>query len=543
MSGPTPSALNLAQRATALRAAQTGVDLLVVGGGINGAGIALDAAARGLRVLLVEREDLASGTSSRSSKMIHGGLRYLQHLRFGLVREALSERELLVRLAPHLVKPTRFLLPLYGPWWETPYMGTGLSLYRLLAGGSGGFELISAETARSRVPVLRPDGLRGAFEYGDAVTDDARLVVGVARTAASYGAGIVTRAEVVDWLRHSGRIAGAVVADRLAGTRIEVEARLVVDATGAFEAEQSLLATGGSVTPSRGTHIVVARGRIDSAQGLTLRVPPRLVFLVPWNDFWIIGTTDVPHRGSVDHPAATYGEVEYLLETVNQTLDCALDRDDIVGTYAGIRPLAGTDEDTSSASREEEIEERQPGLLSLRGGKFTTYRRVAEKVVDRAVDDLSFKIKCTTGEIPIVGAASLEELGRVGADLADKGIDQALVEHLIDRYGLEAAELGGVVSGAGGGSPLLPGFQYTSAEVRWAVEVEGALSIDDVLARRLRVSWEDREHGAAAAGRVAAILAPVLGWEADEQSAAVSAYIERAAIEYGSGLAQAAPAA
>ena len=303
--GPAPTALNLSQRATALQAARAGVDLLVVGGGINGTGIALDAAARGLRVMLVEREDLAAGTSSRSSKMIHGGLRYLQRLRFGLVREALSERELLVRLAPHLVKPTRFLLPLYGPWWETPYMGTGLSLYRLLAGGSGGFELISAEEARSRVPALRIEGLRGAFEYGDAVTDDARLVVGVARTAASFGAGIVTRAEVVDWSRRGGRVTGAVINDRLTGEGTPVEARLVIDATGAFEAEQPLLATGGSVTPSRGTHIVVRRERIEAAQGLTLRVPPRLVFLVPWNEFWIIGTTDVPHRGPVDRPAAT----------------------------------------------------------------------------------------------------------------------------------------------------------------------------------------------------------------------------------------------
>lgn len=543
MPGPPSSALNLAQRADAMQAAQSGVDLLVVGGGINGTGIALDAAVRGLRVLLVEREDLAAGTSSRSSKMIHGGLRYLQRLRFGLVREALSERELLIRLAPHLVKPTRFLLPLYGPWWETPYMGAGLSLYRLLAGGSGGFELISAQEARARVPSLHPDGLRGAFEYGDAVTDDARLVVGVARTASSFGAGIVTRAEVTGWVRADGKVAGAVITDRITGGSLQVKARMVVDATGAFEAEQPFLATGGSVTPSRGTHIVVRRDRIPSRQALTLRVPPRLVFLVPWNEFWIIGTTDVAHQGQIDRPSATLAEVDYLLKTINQTLDCGLAGDDIIGTYAGIRPLAGTDEDTSSASREEEIEERQPGLLTLRGGKFTTYRKVAEKVVDQAIDELDFKIKCTTGEIPIVGAASDDELDKAKEALSGDGLEPVVVEHLVGRYGAEATELAAIAREPGWGTPLLPGLSYLRGEVRWAVEKEGALAIDDVLARRMRAAWEDRGHGAGAVDMVAEVLAPVLGWDENRRLTAVKQYLEMASLEYGSGLVRAAPAA
>lgn len=526
------TALAAARRRALTDAASATADLVVVGGGINGVGTALDAAARGLRVVLVEADDLAVGTSSRSSKLIHGGLRYLEHYQFRLVREALAERHLLAtRLAPHLVQLERFLVPVAGPWWEVPYVAAGLTLYDLLGGRRAGrFRLLPPSQVGQRIPQLRRGRVKAVFEYSDGVFDDARYVVAVARTAADLGVAVITRCRVEGWQRSNGRVTGVVATDRLSGEPHLFSGRVVVDATGAFEAETS---DNPHLQPSRGIHLVLPRRVIRSEAGMTLRVPGRVVFLIPWGRFWLLGTTDVPHRGPIARPAATSEEVDYLLETVTRLLDVQLDRGDLVAAYAGIRPLVGGGDDTASISREEAIEEREPGLITVRGGKYTTYQRVAARVVDRAGRLLGGLPPSPTADLPLKGAVPRPAFAAIAQRLQALGMEAATARHLVGRYGSEAEAVARVALDRNLATPVVEGLSYLWAEVWWAVHHEWALGIDDVLARRTRIAFEDPDHGAAAAPRVAELLSEAWGWDPQRRAAEVEEYLRSAAVEYG----------
>lgn len=519
-------------------ASSTLSDLLIVGGGINGVGIALDAASRGLRVVLVEKDDLSAGTSSRSSKLIHGGLRYLEHYQFGLVREALIERDLLATyIAPHLVHLERFLFPVFGHRWEVPYIGVGLTIYDALGSHRAGrFRLVKSTEARKLAPALNSNGLRAAFEYRDAVVDDARYVTAVARTAAQFGAGLLTRCEAVEWIHTNNRVGGAVVRDGISGQMFELRARAVMDATGAFEADSwgDQPSAMRLLKPSRGTHLVVPRALIDSEVGLTIRVPGRVVFIIPYGMHWLIGTTDVVHNGVVGRPSATPEEVGYLLDVTSRVLNTKLTLDNVNATYAGIRPLMGTSTNTEAISREDRIDERQPGLFSVRGGKYTTYRRVAERAVDLASRSLGRLVPSPTARIPLVGALPALALGQLAEMVArEAGVSLASAHHLVRRYGTEALEVASMAVAYGLDGPLVAGLPYLEIEAWWAVHREQALSADDVLARRTRVAIEDPKHGASAVGEVVQILGDAHDWDSSRRNSEIEAYLQSVRSEYG----------
>ncbi len=391
--------------------------MLVVGGGVVGGGAALDAATRGLTVGLVEARDFASGTSSRSRKLIHGGLRYLEMLDFRLVAEALAERGLLIqKLAPHLVRPVPFLYPLKHRVWERFYAGSGVALYDALARLSGHEAGRAACTgtspargARRLVPSLRKDALVGALQYYDAQVDDARHTMFLARTAAAYGAHVATRARVIGLLREGERVTGARVHDLESGETIDVRAKQVVNATGVWTDEtQALAGERGQfhVRASKGIHLVVPRDRIRGDSGLILRTEKSVLFVIPWGRHWIIGTTDTDWTLDKAHPAASAADIDYLLDHVNEVLEQPLTHDDVEGVYAGLRPLlSGESESTSKLSREHAVAHTVPGLVVVAGGKYTTYRVMAKDAVDAAVHGLDAKVPASvTEDVPLLGA-------------------------------------------------------------------------------------------------------------------------------------------
>jgi glycerol-3-phosphate dehydrogenase len=516
-------------------------DLLIVGGGITGAGALLDAATRGLKVALVEQEDWASGTSSRSSRLIHGGLRYLQQGRIGLVREALAERARLLRLAPHLVRLEAFLFPLYGP------PGIARAVY---TAGMTGYDMLGSARSAARhrqlgiaeslawAPSLRLDGLRGGILYHDAVEDDARLVLAVLRTAEAAGALAVSRVRALAGLDQAGRIVGAQVHDVLGGASFPVRAAAVLDATGVWGARPDRPLGGGagfSVLPSRGSHILVPRERIPARCGLTLRIPGRIGFMVPWPRHWVIGTTDEPYHGPIDHPSASADEVERILATVNGALDVGLARDDIVGTYAGLRPLvAPSDAATSvSISREHRVAVERPGLVRISGGKYTTYRVMAADAIDAVLGPAARVRPSVTAELPLAGSAPRAELDALAARLArEPGMDEEAARSLVDRHGTEAPSVIAMGRELDLVRPLVAGHPYLEAEIAWAVEREGALSLDDLLARRVRLAHVLRDRGGAIAPRVAAVAGDLLGWDAAARTASIGAFLAGAHREF-----------
>jgi glycerol-3-phosphate dehydrogenase len=414
------------------------LDVLVVGGGIVGSGAALDAATRGLRVGLVERDDIAIGTSSRSSRLIHGGLRYLEQYRFGLVREALRERSRLLDLAPHLVTIQPLLFPLFGwPLVTRVFYQTGMTLYDVLgARKDGGWHRhLSVPEVLAHAPAMRRARLRGGLLFHDGVEDDARYTLAVARTAREDGASVVTRARAEGLIEEAGRVAGARVCDTASGDTHEIRARVVVDATGVWGADPMSPLSGGTtrLLPSRGAHLVVPRDRIPSDVGLTIRVPGKVVFLVPWPHFWLVGTTDAPYDGPIDRPTAGRDEVDELLEAVNHVLDVGLRRSDVVGTYAGLRPLiapSGGGSSTVTASREHRVVVEPNGLVRVSGGKYTTYRLMAEQTIDAALGVLGEATAARptrTVTRRLVGAADRPELDRLATTIATSGTRRALL--------------------------------------------------------------------------------------------------------------------
>jgi len=515
-------------------------DLVVVGGGITGTGILLDAVSRGMRAALVEQSDLAAGTSSRSSRLIHGGLRYLQQLHVGLVREALAERARLLELAPHLVALQPIVFPLYGPPAVTrAFYGAGIGAYDALGAAHGGglSRHLSTKATLEIAPPLRTTGLRGSIVYHDGMEDDARFVVAVARTAASLGGLPVTRVRVDGLITEGGRATGIVAHDLVDGTEMRLRARHVVDATGAWAARPDGPFGGARMVPSLGSHILVPRDRIPVRHGLTLRAHGRTAFLVPWPDSWIIGTTDSPYAGSPEHPAASADEVSRILDVVNDTLAVDLTVDDIVGTYAGLRPLVGAASGggTVKVSREHRVTVESTGLVRIGGGKYTTYRIMARDAVDAALGPGEAKRRpSATADLPLLGAASRSLLGSLARRLAhDPGLTDAQATRLVARHGTEAlgvVDLGRSLDLLG---PLVADRPFLEAEVAWAARREMALSIDDVLSRRLRLSMELRDRGEAVAPRVAELLGAELGWDADRQASEVERYLEGARAEYG----------
>ena len=516
-------------------------DLLVVGGGVTGAGIALDAATRGLRVALVEQADLASGTSSRSSKLFHGGLRYLEQLNFGLVREALRERELmLTRLAPHLVKPVSFLYPLARRWWERPYVTAGLTLYDTMGGARSvpGHSQLSRRGALRLAPALRPDALVGALRYYDAQADDARHTMMVARTAAAYGATVATSVQVTDFERVGERVVGALLKDVETGRTGAVRSSVVVNASGVWtDSVQALSGAGGRfrVRASKGVHLVVPRHRIPSETGLILRTEKSVLFVIPWGTHWIVGTTDTDWNLDLSHPAASRADIDYILDQVNTVLTSPLTHDDIEGVYAGLRPLlAGESDSTSQLSREHAVARSQPGLVSVAGGKYTTYRVMAADAVDLAAEDLPGPVPdSVTADIPLLGAEGYAALvHQVPRLAATSGLPEWRVRRLLDRYGSLVHELFDLAAAEPDlWEPLEGAPEYLRAEIRYAATHEGALHLDDVLARRTRISIETPDRGVACAPAAAALVGAVLGWDEERVADEVEAYAARVAAE------------
>jgi glycerol-3-phosphate dehydrogenase len=545
-------ALGPGSRTEALaRMADRELDVLVVGGGVVGAGTALDAVTRGLATGLVEARDWASGTSSRSSKLIHGGLRYLEMLDFGLVREALKERGLLLgRIAPHLVKPVPFLYPLQHRGWERVYAGTGVALYDTMAASSGHGRGLPRHRHLSRgralrvAPCLKKDALVGALQYYDGQMDDARYVATLVRTAVGYGAHAANRARVQEFLREGERVVGVRVEDmEQDGGTYEIRAKQVVNATGVWTDDtQSMIAERGQfhVTASKGIHLVVPKDRIHSSTGLILRTEKSVLFVIPWGRHWIVGTTDTPWDLDKAHPAASSADIDYLLEHVNTVLAVPLTRDDVEGVYAGLRPLlAGESDATSKLSREHTVAHPLPGLVVVAGGKFTTYRVMAKDAVDAAVHGLDQRVAdCCTEEVRLAGAEGYHALWNARARIAARvGLHEARIQHLLNRYGSlteEVLEL--IAEDPALGEPLPAADDYLKAEIVYACSHEGARHLEDVLTRRTRISIETFDRGTRSARECAELMAGVLGWSAEQVDREVEYYGKRVEAERESQL-------
>ena len=543
-------ALDARDRAAMLsRLANERFDVLVIGGGITGAGAALDAASRGLRVALVEARDLASGTSSRSSKLIHGGLRYLEQFDFKLVYEALRERDLLVsKLAPHLVKPVSFMYPLYKKVVERPYVGAGLVLYDSMEGTRRPVPRhrhLTARGALKRAPALSPDRLAGAMLYYDAQVDDARHTLTVARTAAAHSAVVATRVSAVGLLREAGaareadgtRVTGARVRDEESGREITVTAEAVVVCAGVWTDlvhELAGVQAGYRVRMSKGVHIVVPRAAVDASTGMILRTDKSVLFFIPWGEHWIVGTTDTDWSGDRAEPAATEEDIDYILAAANRVLAQPLTRADVIAVYAGLRPLVDPrvgngSKPTTKLSREHVVDVPVPGLASIAGGKFTTYRLMARDVVDAAVADFSRDVPgSVTEQVPLLGADGLAAVQPAAGRLAeDYGVTRAAVEHLLGRYGTLAEEVLNLTrADAGLGRPLAEGHPYLRAEVAYAVTHENALHVEDVLMRRTRLFIESADAGTGAAADVSAIMGRLLGWSRRRRAAETRRYLD-----------------
>ena len=530
---------------------QRGVDVLVIGGGITGAGVALDAATRGYRVGLVEQADFAAGTSSRSTKLVHGGIRYLPQGHIGLVRDALRERTRLLRLAPHLVRPLPFLLPLYAgarrplglrlPAVVRPLiplgLHAGLIAYDLFARDpSMRHRTVSRAQVEQEVPDLRTEGLRAAFVYHDARTDDVRLTHAVLATARAHAAVTVNYAKVVELKHAGGRVAGARIEDRLAGRVFEVDARFVVNATGVW-AERVAALDGPPpfhLTHSVGTHMVLRPGAVRTSMAVVIPETDdgRIAFIVPWAGRFVLGTTDVAYTGDLSAPVATAKESDYLLDHANRYLRRPLQLADITAAYAGIRPLvAAAEGSTAALSRDHQVVVSPGGLISIVGGKLTTYRKMAEDTVDAVAAREGARRMCRTAGIPLAGAGRRAE---ARAALMASPLAQDQQAHLLEHYGSIALDVLALIREEPAlGRRLADGLPVTAAEVVYACRAEMAVSLTDCLYLRTRLAVLDAAGADAAAPVVAALTTSELGWDAAEQQRQQRGYEERRNRERG----------
>jgi glycerol-3-phosphate dehydrogenase len=513
-------------------------DILVIGGGVNGVGAALDAASRGLKVALIEAQDIAAGTSSRSSKLIHGGLRYLEQYDFKLVREALHERELMVStLCPHLVKPVGFLFPLTEKFKERTYVGAGLALYDALRGFQRAMpwhKHLSQKQINEIAPSLRHDLVTGAIKYFDAQVDDARHTMSVARTAARHGAIIATQVSAESLIREGKRVVGVNALDLASGKKIAIKARATIMCAGVWSDQLHArfeLTPGYNVTMSKGAHIVVPGSAIKSDAGIIVKTPISVLFLIPWGDKWIVGTTDTPYEGDRAEPCATKEDVQYILDQANRVLEPKLRADEIIGVYAGLRPLVANNKSATTAklSREHTVDRPAAGFVSIAGGKYTTYRVMAKDVVDRAVIELRrLTQESVTEKLPLVGADGFFALEQQKERIAqESGLDVATVTHLLNRHGSLISEILDLIKVQPQlASTLDADLPYIKAEIVYAASHEGARSVDDVISRRTRLSFEAVNHGAHLADEIATLISPVLGWSAKERKESIAQYTE-----------------
>jgi glycerol-3-phosphate dehydrogenase len=515
-------------------------EVVVIGGGITGAGVALDAASRGYSVALLERGDYAEGTSSRSSKMIHGGLRYLQNLDLGLVREALLERQLMVQLAPHLVYPTPFLVPALGEERRPRGLGIGLNMYDVMATtrvGRGRREMRSSKEAdedyywspdRHRTidrdellelaPSLASRDPKNAYLFYDCQTDDVRLTLTILGEAERFGAAMLNGAEVTEVLEQGGRAAGVAFVEAESGERVEVEADNVINATGVFADRIRPEETVGEedvprISPSRGTHLLVDRAVLSTGRAACI-VPAgegRQIFALPWYGRTLIGTTDNDFDGDVDHPRPGGKDVAYLLDAVNEFFGVSLGAGDLVGAYAGVRPLIATGDPKKSVdiSRKAELYETSSAMLTITGGKLTTWRRMAKQTVDRLVEREGREAPCHTAEIPLGREARTEELD------APEGVPEEAIRQLAFRYGHAARNVLALArADAKLAQPIVPGRPDLLAEAVVAARHEQARSVADVLLRRTRLGLlaAPQLRDADSARPVAAAMGAELGW-------------------------------
>jgi glycerol-3-phosphate dehydrogenase len=533
------------EKALATMSSGEELDVLVVGAGVVGAGSALDAATRGLSVGILDARDFASGTSSRSSKLIHGGLRYLEMLDFSLVREALRERGLLIqKLAPHLVRPVPFLYPLQKRAWERLYVGAGVALYDILAlsGGGAGVPVhrhLSRVEALKAFPALRPETLVGAIRYYDAQVDDARHTMFLVRTAVAHGAHAASRTEVTGFLREGRRVVGVRARDLETGAELTIRARTVINATGVWTGDSQALLHGESgeftVTASKGIHLVVPREKIAGRTGMILRTATSVLFVIPWDQHWIIGTTDTKWDLDKADPAASAHDVGYLLDEVNKALATPLTRDDVQGVYAGLRPLLSAEAaSTAKLSREHAVGNPVPGLIVVAGGKYTTYRVMARDAVDAAARDLATRVPPScTDQVPLLGADGYRAAwNRRNAMARESGLHPARIEHLLRRYGTLIDEVLALIEADPSlGLPLDGAPGHLRAEIVYSAGHEGARHLEDVLARRTRIAFETPDRGVAAARAAAALIAPILGWTDAEADGEAAAYESRIIAE------------
>ena len=536
-------------RSDALRRLEsTDFDVVVIGGGITGVGCALDAASRGLRVALIERDDFASGTSSKSSKLVHGGIRYLQQGDIRLVYEALAERQILRRNAPHLVKVLPFLIPIFSTKGVVNRklaraMGTAMWMYDLTGGLRIGkmHKRVSKKQALEWFPTLPADKLMPSYLYYDAEADDARLVVTVARTAAlRFDATLVNRTEVVDLQKDSnGNVNGVTV--KADGRTFTVSAKAVVNAAGVWSDDVRALDEAEhprSIRPAKGVHITVPWSKVRNTVAAVIPVPgdKRSVFVVPWGQFTFVGTTDTDYTGPIDDPQCNENDIEYLLRALNGSITETVTTDDILGTWAGLRPLVADPEAsgrTADLSRRHKVRRSDSGVVTITGGKLTTYREMAADTIDEVLSEVleadritRFRRRSKTKHIKIHGANGYEDLVDSADTISPLGGDQ--VRRLADRYGSDATTVLAIAeSDQSLAEPLVPGLHYLRAEAIFAVRYEMATTVDDILSRRTRARLETRDASADAAAAVAALLAPELGWDEAEQARQVADYRAR----------------
>ena len=535
-------------RALAEMSSGTELDVLVIGGGITGAGIALDAATRGLRTGIVEAGDWAAGTSAWSSKLIHGGLRYLYNLDFKLVTEALKERGLLLeKIAPHLVHAQPFLWPLKTPVIERSYSAIGIGMYDALAYiGSRGKKGVPSQRhftkkgTKTVFPDIKDSAFTGAIQFYDARVDDARLVVDVVRTASGYGALAASRTQVVGIDKDtSGKVVGARLADLESGQELTVKAKHIINATGVWTEESESLANpdaGLEVLASKGIHIVVPRDRIQATSGIFTKTEKSVLFIIPWQRYWIIGTTDTPYTEDRERPVATRQDIDYVLEQANKLIANPLTHDDIIGTYSGLRPLLqpkvkGDGAQSTKVSREHTVTEVAPGMSAIAGGKLTTYRVMAADAVDFALGDRAQERPSVTETIALVGAEGYRAIEAGRDRYAQRyGWDEDRITHLLERYGAQIEDLGALIDADPDlGAPLKHAPQFLRADVVFAVRYEGALHLEDVLVRRVRLDLEQRDRGLAAAPEILEIMRSELGWSPEQAQKEFDLYAARVA--------------
>lgn len=521
------------------------LDVLVVGAGTTGAGVALDAAARGYRVGVVERADVASGTSSRSSKLIHGGLRYLATGDLPMVWEGVRERELLRALAPHLVRPLGFVVPTPS-FADVALLRAGLTLYDAMTLGrrTRPHRRLSPEQVLRAAPSLADGAVGGGVRYDDAQTDDARLALAVLQAARSHGTLAATRVSVtgIEPRRPGRGLADVELEDHLSGERLPVRARWVVGAGGVWADRIGDVPAGTHappLRPARGAHLVFARADLAVNQAVVLPSAGsdgRRVFLVPWGEQVYVGTTDVPEDDLSGPPAVTTEDATYLLDAVNTGFGTDLAIDDAIAAWAGWRPLVAGPEGavTADLSRRHVVHEPAAGIVTVTGGKLTTYRRMAADVVDRIVEHDGLGLPCRTATIPLGATGrALEGLARARRAMHRVGGDPAVAGSLYHRHGDRAAEVVDLAAATNGLARLVPDLPYLEAEVRWAVRHEMAVSLDDVLSRRLRVAVRHAGAGGAAIERAADLMAEELHWDGAARTRQVADYRRAVATERG----------